>query len=1018
MLIITISLFLVVSVYAFECPDLTCAFNFFDGTCFIHSGDHPVSKIEFYSCQSHQRCNINDGNYAWYDTQLQKYTSGSSSLSSIPNKYTTAYCVNVDAYRQNLNNGRKCKEDYECKSSYCQFGFCRGQAQGQSCASNEDCDSELRCTAISVWPYNSVCQPLGLHGDSCTSDYDCHPKTFCWYKYSSSVVSGNKICLEKYSQEVGVTFGWSNFYGNGLQDAIYNGQFCKSGWAQNSDGGTTSKCVEILQISTDIYYNQTSPYACTATLNNNYCKYYFTGVDYFQGLCECALDNSTGYCPRPGQTETYSYIKYIKIVNENSRCHTLDRDNMEAQMECGIGNNEDFKQAVNWKMKFEKWSQTNDDYIFSCITFNVNARRRNSIFNIRKQSFFGQPDDNLGDLTHRNSQQHTENHDIVEIDANKSQNPISERTLKSNETIRWLKKRYQNTAKTETLQTIVEAKRNKDIQQIFKRFDEDQSGLLELDEINQLFISNGINLGKTNTKEFFKLLDADNSGSLSVQEFKEFLFNDKCKDQFRQIMRNVRKDLQQQIIKAKTAEDLLDCTYGSYLPFAFEDMLQHLHKLSKRRQILDQISDPEIVNQKEIAKKDLNQFLRLFREYRGRIEDEGNKPFSPEGAFSASQNIIHENEEEHNSDAKSSNLGDNTHSINQANSVSMVTSPHSAALPSTKSKDYNFSSSAQQKFKMFPHLKYIQQKEVEQKREELIKQMDPEDQVQHIVQQAKQSSKINVPQIPQFLTARNSLNDDSLNNDIEKPLMSLNNESKDIKSNYFEIASCNPKRQRLKRSIFFSMTKLTPREQMKNQIENFHRFQQDQIQSERLQSISQSMDRQLSIQLQEIKAKNQNLTNNFSYKIQNQNSARLNLHQKSLSSTQPSSSMFTEPRKSIFNQDSKNQIKPRIHYIKQLQNDLSQTQNKRHLQCDRNFDMNKSQVHFQNSKLNSTARIGDIQNESIKNCGIKYDTLQKFSIKQYNASPRKDNQRYEKNPLTNLRLLQRAQQRKQEVVKD
>ena len=51
--------------------------------------------------------------------------------------------------------------------------------------------------------------------------------------------------------------------------------------------------------------------------------------------------------------------------------------------------------------------------------------------------------------------------------------PISERTLKSSETIRWLKKRYQNSAKTESLQTNNEVKRNKDIQQIFKRFDED-----------------------------------------------------------------------------------------------------------------------------------------------------------------------------------------------------------------------------------------------------------------------------------------------------------------------------------------------------------------------------------------------------------------------------------------------------------------------------------------------------------------------------------------------------------------
>ena len=54
--------------------------------------------------------------------------------------------------------------------------------------------------------------------------------------------------------------------------------------------------------------------------------------------------------------------------------------------------------------------------------------------------------------------------------------------------------------------------------------------MLEMDELNQLFVSNGILLGKENTRDFFKLLDADNSGSLSMAEFKEFLFNDKCKE--------------------------------------------------------------------------------------------------------------------------------------------------------------------------------------------------------------------------------------------------------------------------------------------------------------------------------------------------------------------------------------------------------------------------------------------------------------------------------------------------------
>jgi Ca2+-binding EF-hand superfamily protein len=54
--------------------------------------------------------------------------------------------------------------------------------------------------------------------------------------------------------------------------------------------------------------------------------------------------------------------------------------------------------------------------------------------------------------------------------------------------------------------------------------------MLEITELRELFKSNGINLGKENTVALFRLLDEDGSGNLSVDEFKEFLFNDKCRE--------------------------------------------------------------------------------------------------------------------------------------------------------------------------------------------------------------------------------------------------------------------------------------------------------------------------------------------------------------------------------------------------------------------------------------------------------------------------------------------------------
>ena len=69
----------------------------------------------------------------------------------------------------------------------------------------------------------------------------------------------------------------------------------------------------------------------------------------------------------PGQQETLDYIKYITMVNLKSRCHTLDRYDMKAQLECGIGDTSDFQSAVNMKFKFEHWSWSNNDYIFNCM---------------------------------------------------------------------------------------------------------------------------------------------------------------------------------------------------------------------------------------------------------------------------------------------------------------------------------------------------------------------------------------------------------------------------------------------------------------------------------------------------------------------------------------------------------------------------------------------------------------------------------------------------------------------------
>lgn len=78
-----------------DCPDLTCASISYNGTCFLHDGGNPVMNIKFFACQGkNDICNIDDNNYAWYDTQLQKnHISTSPTDSTVPKKYIQAECV-------------------------------------------------------------------------------------------------------------------------------------------------------------------------------------------------------------------------------------------------------------------------------------------------------------------------------------------------------------------------------------------------------------------------------------------------------------------------------------------------------------------------------------------------------------------------------------------------------------------------------------------------------------------------------------------------------------------------------------------------------------------------------------------------------------------------------------------------------------------------------------------------------------------------------------------------------------
>jgi Ca2+-binding EF-hand superfamily protein len=91
--------------------------------------------------------------------------------------------------------------------------------------------------------------------------------------------------------------------------------------------------------------------------------------------------------------------------------------------------------------------------------------------------------------------------------------------------INWLRKRCPSSANENYTYTPSELKKTKEIESVFKRLDIDNSGTLDISEIQVLFRKNGIKIPSIYLKEFFKLVDKDGSGSVSIDELKLLVLN-------------------------------------------------------------------------------------------------------------------------------------------------------------------------------------------------------------------------------------------------------------------------------------------------------------------------------------------------------------------------------------------------------------------------------------------------------------------------------------------------------------
>lgn len=93
---------------------------------------------------------------------------------------------------------------------------------------------------------------------------------------------------------------------------------------------------------------------------------------------------------------------------------------------------------------------------------------------------------------------------------------------------KWFKKRYQEQTQPFYIKREQELWSELQLEKLFMSFDDDGSNSLDVKELHDMFISNGVFVTLEQVMELFKIVDEDGSGMLSVDEFKLFLKSDKA----------------------------------------------------------------------------------------------------------------------------------------------------------------------------------------------------------------------------------------------------------------------------------------------------------------------------------------------------------------------------------------------------------------------------------------------------------------------------------------------------------
>ena len=108
-------------------------------------------------------------------------------------------------------------------------------------------------------------------------------------------------------------------------------------------------------------------YKCDPTDNEKPCEIYYTSKEFFTVPCKCALDGKNGYCASIlGTAEYAESLITMKRMLEKSECHSLDRHNLAAQLDCNT-EQISLEPAISQNFEMKYWPYMHDVKVKECM---------------------------------------------------------------------------------------------------------------------------------------------------------------------------------------------------------------------------------------------------------------------------------------------------------------------------------------------------------------------------------------------------------------------------------------------------------------------------------------------------------------------------------------------------------------------------------------------------------------------------------------------------------------------------